>query len=1711
MASESTASSSTARSPQTRTTPVLVPQGVLLGRPDIPLDRAVTTVGASETSRLHLTSRTISKSHALLINSNGGTYVADLASRTGVLVNGKAVHDAELKTGDRVQIGKFLFRYRSPNNSAPAVRTDPPPAAVIVVGSPAVPITGRVSLIGRRENSEIPLPGDGAVSAAHAVIFQVDGKWVIRDLGSRTGTIVNGKATHQQALKFGDRIQIGASSILFQPAKAPVAEPVAEPVVEETDYDLAPADFSPGPLEVEPAIATVEPEPVTIEQSFEPEGAPSPVANVTEPAAADDTLIAAEHADLEAPSLLEETLPMEPTTDPSPAMPEPVAREESAEIPVAEIPFADDFIAETQDGSTEAPLESIETASAERTASPEILAAVEDDAPVLLSETLPIEVAVEPRTLAEEPLPVEEMQPAPEPRTEPATLETAEQQTAPVSSVEETEPVEIDEPVVDGADAVDGPAAIEPPVETAIETPVAAEVNVEEPAIAVNSAEPEQTPTSSPIAAPVTATINEPSAAVAEMPTADELPDVMFWGDPELDAVAEQVILSSPGHLAEPAAGTEAGELVVASETAAPSPSEAHSPDISDVNAEPVVAAEPSNETATDEAQPPAEPEAAELVVAGETVAPPPSEAPSLDISDANEEPVVFGEPSNETATDDSGTDLGANEPAESEAVEAISAQAPPASADAVPAIEPIAAVDSEDILVTESLPAMPVDTETVQDISLDAFAESNNADSNEANPPSTDDAAVSIETVQLPEEPVASEITLDDGGAAESSVEVETVFGDESAAAVDDFSPEGTVSITTAPAGDVQAVVNEFVPGDSEASVEFADEQATLAESTTADLPGTDELLSGVADDAPIEGLEEVAAAETPTTESADLEDLEWLDDASPMESVHGLILDDQSAQPVAEAITPVAELVEPAESLGGTEDDLDFLDFSDESGKPADIVADPEKEPETAGEAHGFLPVEEPRGRSGPSLFGFDFEGGSFLGGTPLKLNALAPASAAAVAPAVAGAVAVAKTAAVVGAAAAVFDVSTKARSGLGGMLIPQPERTKAPTPAKPGNVAAVPPRPMTPPRPTSSSVKSDSVPMSLTGLGTDKRSAWPGAPEIPPIAKADAKTAADPAHPQAPGSAAAGTKPRSLDVFSQISAPIGVEVFGGRQANPVTVKIPDSSETRALAAAEAEHPGENRGENGQAAGTASPDDVAARTAPHRRSKIPLLLLMMFVFPIALFGAVFSFVPSNAKIVGTLNFTGGNGQDSHAFGYEQVQRIVQDKDDRIRATARAILVSEKKPTGFTEDQASYRAAMSKIPPPVSWEAPGTLNFEYVSTEYPGFDFKAPRQGPDEVAAVLKAVKSEDQNLNDIQGRARAAREAATDTRVAAQTAIASLEQQEKAERALAQQGPTAARLSDLDSEAALLKQQFADAKTVRDSSAAVLDELRKRDPAKPIDMDHDPYVLDLQHQIDQLNDQIARSRSSNGASAAPTVASNAVAAGSAIVASTTQPADSDPLVAVLQQQADKLSLRLQHRRDELAADAALTPDQRAMNLQSAIENMSVKLTTLDRTEADAKEASDHATADSDAAHKQADDANVAGAKLDDLVQKQMAAESTLKQARDDETQKQAALDACITVVPGSAISVQTTEAFDPQWPTWAIASSVVVLLLGVMIYGEVKRPPVIAGVTPAAAPLVNPPLRAVPWPQPHQLEGLQSTAAKPANAEEPEQFVGI
>ncbi len=76
-------------------------------------------------------------------------------------------------------------------------------------------LPGREITIGRVEQNELVL-NDFSVSRKHARLFLEGETWVIEDLGSHNGTLVNQKIIQKTELKDGDHIKIGNNHLVFK-------------------------------------------------------------------------------------------------------------------------------------------------------------------------------------------------------------------------------------------------------------------------------------------------------------------------------------------------------------------------------------------------------------------------------------------------------------------------------------------------------------------------------------------------------------------------------------------------------------------------------------------------------------------------------------------------------------------------------------------------------------------------------------------------------------------------------------------------------------------------------------------------------------------------------------------------------------------------------------------------------------------------------------------------------------------------------------------------------------------------------------------------------------------------------------------------------------------------------------------------------------------------------------------------------------------------------------------------------------------------------------------------------------------------------------------------------------------------------------------------------------------------------------------------------
>ncbi len=109
-------------------------------------------------------------------------------------------------------------RSSSPGATRPHRPVKGDPRLILIQGgkpTKTFPLTKERLIIGRLGESDIVL-ADPGVSRRHAEVRTQDGQYVISDLGSTNGTMVNESTIGERTLEEGDRITIGRSVLEFR-------------------------------------------------------------------------------------------------------------------------------------------------------------------------------------------------------------------------------------------------------------------------------------------------------------------------------------------------------------------------------------------------------------------------------------------------------------------------------------------------------------------------------------------------------------------------------------------------------------------------------------------------------------------------------------------------------------------------------------------------------------------------------------------------------------------------------------------------------------------------------------------------------------------------------------------------------------------------------------------------------------------------------------------------------------------------------------------------------------------------------------------------------------------------------------------------------------------------------------------------------------------------------------------------------------------------------------------------------------------------------------------------------------------------------------------------------------------------------------------------------------------------------------------------------
>lgn len=102
-----------------------------------------------------------------------------------------------------------------PETREPAKRDARPAVLRLVDGDKEFSLEKDRAVIGRLAGSEVEIQDPGA-SRRHAEVRRQGGKWVLVDLGSTNGTMVNDAPVAEQILRDGDRITIGRTVLEFR-------------------------------------------------------------------------------------------------------------------------------------------------------------------------------------------------------------------------------------------------------------------------------------------------------------------------------------------------------------------------------------------------------------------------------------------------------------------------------------------------------------------------------------------------------------------------------------------------------------------------------------------------------------------------------------------------------------------------------------------------------------------------------------------------------------------------------------------------------------------------------------------------------------------------------------------------------------------------------------------------------------------------------------------------------------------------------------------------------------------------------------------------------------------------------------------------------------------------------------------------------------------------------------------------------------------------------------------------------------------------------------------------------------------------------------------------------------------------------------------------------------------------------------------------------
>ena len=181
----------------------------------------VVTVGRDPHCVIPLYSPRVGMLHGQLRYRDGQWCYRHLDKHGLTLVNAERVTQAELQSGDRLEVGGYVLGFRRLDEIRRGFALDRPPITLIVTRGPSVPdaiYSARAPecvLVGECETATWQLAGP-QVSRHHCRIVYEEDRWMIVDLQSTNGTFVNHRRVMRRPLADRDVLTIGQFQMIVR-------------------------------------------------------------------------------------------------------------------------------------------------------------------------------------------------------------------------------------------------------------------------------------------------------------------------------------------------------------------------------------------------------------------------------------------------------------------------------------------------------------------------------------------------------------------------------------------------------------------------------------------------------------------------------------------------------------------------------------------------------------------------------------------------------------------------------------------------------------------------------------------------------------------------------------------------------------------------------------------------------------------------------------------------------------------------------------------------------------------------------------------------------------------------------------------------------------------------------------------------------------------------------------------------------------------------------------------------------------------------------------------------------------------------------------------------------------------------------------------------------------------------------------------------------